>query len=337
MRRFISALVLSLMTTVPAGADQPFAAILGARGVPDEISRLPQLPLALAFNRDGTEIIARQENGAVMGWSLTSGESRLIAQTDGAFAYCAALDRMVIATGKTAVLLSLSDGGYTNLSDGIYDHAAFSDDCKTLALAEADTSAVEVWTLTETPRLKTVATFEHVRNGIALSGDGTKLAAATGSYLEDAGHRTAVELFRLDDQGTIRTSALALKDQVVGMWTMAFTPRGALVLGTQREKQSGLMAIAAADGEVWWSWDGFPSYWVRAIAASPDGLWALSGDEKGSLRLWDAASGERAAGFPVGQPIQTATFSADGTLAAIALWDGTIAVLRVPAFVSRFP
>lgn len=336
MHRFVLSLMVCLLAPAAALPDQPFAAILGQPGVPDEITRLPQLPIALAFNRDGNEIIARQQDGAVMGWSLNSGQGRLLAQTDGAFAYCARLDRMVIGSANTAVLLSLADGGYANLSEGTYDHAAFSADCHTLALAESDTAAVEIWTLDETPRLRTIATLADARNGLALSDDGAALAVSTGDQLDTTGRRTTVEIFRLNPPAPTRSAMIALSDTIVGLWTSVFTPRRALIIGTQRGAKAGL-ASYAADGALNWSWDAFPAPWVRAIAASPDGLWVLSGDDAGNLILWDAVSGDRGAHVNVGQVIKTAAFSADGALAAIALWDGTIAVLRVSAFVAEYP
>ena len=54
-----------------------------------------------------------------------------------------------------------------------------------------------------------------------------------------------------------------------------------------------------------------------------------SGDEKGWLRLWRATNGEMIAERQAGQIIQDVAFSPDGARLALALWDGTIAILQV--------
>jgi WD40 repeat protein len=69
---------------------------------------------------------------------------------------------------------------------------------------------------------------------------------------------------------------------------------------------------------------------VRALAASPLRRMVVSGDEKGLLRGWDSKTGKRLFQRRAGLVIQSAFFSEDGKYLAIALWDSTIGILKLP-------
>lgn len=306
----------------------PFTSIFGAPGIPDDRERLPELALRLAWNGDGTQLIARQEDGTITAWDIRTGQGAAIAQTRALFAYCSSGDRLVVNTADAAVLLSLADGGFRKLSDGRHDHAAFSSDCSTLAIAREDEARIRVWR-PDSP-WQSVPTTQPVRNSLMLSADARFLAAAGGTYSETDGHRTALELFALTPERAERTVSLANPDEILGMWSMAFSPDGqGLLLGSQVFGQSGLRHIETASGNVRWGHDGFASYWVRAIAVSPDGILLATGDEEGYLRLWDLDTGTRLAEYRSNLVIQSLAFSADGRTLAVGLWDGTIGLAAV--------
>lgn len=308
--------------------DLRFNRILGTPGVVSETGRLPELVLQMGFDQNGTRLIARQEDGAIVSWNVASGDPAPIAQTSSVFAYCPARDRLVVNTDDAAVLLSLKDGAFTNLSKGRHDHAAFSADCSALAIAREDVSQVRLWRDAAPARM--IPTAQPVRNSLMLSNDGHFLAAAGGTYSTEDGHRTALEIFDLNSDLTKPTVHLANPDEILGMWSMAFTADGAgLMLGSQVYGQAGLRYIETGTGAVRWGHDGFASFWVRALAVSPDGIMLATGDEKGYLRLWDVDTGTKLAEYRAGMLIQSLAFSRDGRQIAVSLWDGTIGLASV--------
>ena len=307
-----------------------YSYVLGKPGPHSDSARLPDLALQLGWNASGTRIVARQEDGTVTGWDTRTGQALAIAQTEAVFAYCPAEDRLVVNIDDAAVLLSLSSGDFERLTGGRHDHAAFSSDCSALAIAREDESKVHLWH--PDGRTEHIATAQPVRNSLMLSADGRMLAAAGGTYSDAGGHRTALELFDVSASGPVRTVHLANPDEILGMWTMAFSPDGGgLMLGSQVYGQSGLRHIATDSGAVRWGHDGFKSYWVRALAVSPDGIVLATGDEKGFLRLWDVDTGTKLAEYRTGLVIQSLAFSGDGRQLAVGLWDGTIGVAEVAA------
>ncbi|NNF80006.1 MAG: hypothetical protein HKN05_18440 [Rhizobiales bacterium] len=90
-----------------------------------------------------------------------------------------------------------------------------------------------------------------------------------------------------------------------------------------------MRSFETTTGSEEWHQQGFRSNWVRALAISPDGAKLISGDEKGKLRIWDAATGQRLNSYETGLVVQSMAFSADGERLAVALWDGTIKILKL--------
>ncbi|MEM1298245.1 MAG: hypothetical protein AAGH68_03120 [Pseudomonadota bacterium] len=299
--------------------------VLGAPGAADAQEPLPGLALHIAFSADGRSVIARQNDGKVVAWDRGDGTGRLLAHTNGAFAYCAAGERLVISNENAAVALSLRDGGFEPVAKGPHDHAAFSADCETLALAGA--SDAEVLLLREAAGDARLRTAQPVRNGLSLSPDGAHLAAAGGVYTQAGTHRTTIEVFDLM-QPAPAARLIADGDAVMGLWAMQFEPKGrSLFLGSQVFGQSGLRRIDPESGKVVWGHDGFESYWVRGLAVAPGGTYLATGDEQGWLRLWDTETGILLNERQAGQVIQALAFSPDGSWLAVSMWDGTIGLV----------
>ena len=105
-----------------------------------------------------------------------------------------------------------------------------------------------------------------------------------------------------------------------------------MIVGSQTNAKSGLRSIATDTTGERWRKDGFESYWVRAVAASPDGKLIATGDEKGWLRLWNARNGVKLHELQTGLVVQSVSFSDDSRKLAIALWDSTIGILELDGF-----
>ena len=269
---------------VPQAADSTVArltyeTVLGTPGTQDTLERRPDLALHLSWTQDGQSILARQQDGNIISWQVSSGEARAIARTQAVYAYCPTEARLLVNIENDAVLLGLQDGLFRKISEGRHDHAAFSADCSTLAIAREDEQRVR---LLRGQSWSEVTTEQPVRNSLMLSLDGSFLAAAGGTYSDADGHRTLLELFDISTDAAKRTARVANPDEILGLWSMAFSADGSgLMLGSQVLGQSGLRHIATQSGETRWGRDGFDAYWVRALAASPDGILIATGDESG--------------------------------------------------------
>lgn len=292
--------------------------------------------LSLTFAADGSRVVGNLSNGAIYAWPLSGDVPALIAQTEQAFAYCPAGERMVISAGKAAVLLSLRDGGYAALSEGLYDHADFSADCNAMILAEPAVETVEHWQISQTPDLRNAAILAPARNGVAISSDGRLFAAATAPLLEDAETDTAIETFALTETGLRRLGHLQLDDTIIGLGGIALTTDGVLVTSTRSaEGTSGVLAVNAATSETIWSWAGFPAEAVTSLTLSSDELTILTTDSSGRVVLWSVNNGRNLAQVSTGQPILASALSRDVSKAAVALQDGTILVLDIETLLSQ--
>lgn len=315
----------------PDPSDTPVAKlqyerILGDPGVQDTLERRLDLALHLSWTGDNASVISRQHDGNVVLWDVEARNGRAIARTQAVYAFCSAQARLLVNMEDDAILLGLQDGSFRKISEGRHDHAAFSQDCSTLAIAREDESRVRIWRGPD--QWDEVQTGQPVRNSLMLSLDGGYLAAAGGTYSEADGHRTLLEIFDLSDGQAAQSVQVANQDEVLGLWSMAFSADGSgLMLGSQVFGQSGLRHIATKTGEARWGRDGFGAYWVRALAVSPDGILLATGDERGMLRVWEVDSGVLVSEFSTDMVIQSLAFSMDGRRLAVGLWDGTIGIV----------
>lgn len=330
----VIAYVSSTQASVPA---LRFAALLGTPGNHTPNGRLPTLPVEIVFDEDNGRIVSRQENGDVVLWNLKDTSPEVIAYTDSLFGYCRSQAALIIAKENRVSILNLARDadpatrGARRIAAGAFDHVAWNSDCSRFALANQGSRSVDVWSAMLSVREVTIDTPMPVRNGLAISGDGRFIAAAQGTYSSDEGHSTRLDVYEVAHDLNV-TPALALDDPAVvaGLWKMVFPPRSTtLIAGSQADAKAGLLGVSADTGDAVWQQSGFESYWVRGIAASPDGRLLATGDENGLLRLWDARTGERLFEARTGLVIQSLSFSSTGERLAIALWDSTIGIVDV--------
>lgn len=303
----------------------PGARVFGTPGLHTPHGHLPELAMELAFDESRGRILVRQDDGRVVAWDLGTAERAVLAETEELFAFCPAANRLVTATDGAVTIAE--DSAVRTLAEGPYTYAAWSGDCRTLALAADVVAGVEIWSGVPLARQSLVETRKAVRNGIALSPDGRHLAAAEGRHRDGEGHLTVLEVFAVDGDAPVRKAVFEDAGTILGMWRMAFTPDGgALAVGSQEKAFSGVRLIGA-DGALAWAQGGFAAYWVRALAVSPSGDLVLTGDEKGWLRGWDRATGAKRFEHRLGLVIQSLAVSGDGARLAIGLLDGTVALV----------
>ncbi|MEM7433646.1 MAG: PQQ-binding-like beta-propeller repeat protein [Myxococcota bacterium] len=301
---------------------------LGEKRPATRDQRPPELSMNLAA-LDGDRLVVRRDAGPVLRWDLRTGEATVLGSTGSLFAPCQAMGQALVNDDEGQVSLLLFDSGERiPVSSDRHDYAAWNATCTRFVISAEHRSTIELWAADPWRKVAEVPTSQPVRNGLAMSPDGELVAAAEGTYDKDAGHQTEIEIFRVDGDALVRTASVRDPDVHRGMWTMVFAPDGsALFVGTQAGGKSGIAALDVQTGQPRWHHDDFESYWVRAIAVSPDGETLATGDEKGRLTLWDAHSGEPRTESEVGQVIQALAFTDDGERLATSLWDTTVAVV----------
>lgn len=334
----ILALALGMVAFLSGGppSDLPIVTRLGTPGPHKRRNRLPNLAMELRFAASGKTVIARQEDGAILAWDIAAGTSRKIAWTEGAFDYCAAKGLLLVGDAGLRIVVEAEGEARRPVPEANADHAAWNGDCSRFALAEREEQSVEIRRTRDFAVLAKGSAERPPRNGLALSPDGGRVAVAAGSYKDRRGHRTRLEIFAPSASGALIAERTFGDDAtILGIWKTRFLPGGQrLAITAQVDGEAGLRLFSASAEAPIWRKDGFASYWVRALAVSPDGLLLATGDEKGWLRLWNTANGGKLGERQAGLVIQDIAFSPDGAILAVALWDGTIAILRTSALMT---
>ncbi len=310
----------------------PVAQVLGSPGVQSDGKDLPSLAVSLTFSQDGSRLVAWQKDGTILSWDLSTGRAKPLGRSDSVFAMCGAKDLMLkAAAGGVLSLETLAGKVVTRLELGQLDHVAWSGDCAKFALALKDKSEIELWDGRQLFHLATTPTTMPVRGSLSMSADGAELAVVVGEGSSTLGHRTVIEVFSHRSDGEMARRALySAANSALGLWNMTFNPRSPhLYVGSQIAQKSSLRSFETATGSETWHQAGDEAYGVRALAVSPDGAQLISADDQGNLRIRNAATGEQLARYNTGLVAQSVAFSRDGRKLAVALWDGTIAILDV--------
>ena len=302
--------------------------LLGEKQEPTLDRLLPDVARFMAFNKDGTKLIAKGMGGTVVEWDIAARQKREVTNIDAKrwFAYAVDTNQLLVRKADDdIVLLSVASGEETRLTHGEYESGDISADGTFVVLTNGETS-IELWQIqpAAVQKLKTLETAFPVRNGLAISADGNVIAAAEGTYHE--GHQTVIEVWDSSQEGPARRINTGT---ILGVWNLLFSPDGTmLAVDSQHQAQSGIRVWEVETGRQLLSRDGFEAYWTRALVfSSPSGTLA-SGDEGGNLVLWDIRTDDAVwrETYPTG--IQSIAFSPNGESVAVALWDATIQILQ---------
>ncbi|MDE0313580.1 MAG: hypothetical protein OXM61_01645 [Candidatus Poribacteria bacterium] len=317
------------------GASLEFVFQLGEKQNPRLDRLLSDVARYMAFNKDSTKLIAKGMDGTLVEWDIHSRQKREVGDIHAKrlFVYAAGTNQLLIQKEDDVTILNLGGGDETQIIKGQYESGSLSAD-STLAVLSKGDKEFEFWQLAkESPKsVKTFLTTLPIRNGLTLSNDGKYIAAAEGTYRDDVGHRTIVEIW--DANNEKQPMRVFNTGEILGMWNLVFSNGGTmLAVDTQLNAKSGICVWNIKTGARLLNKSGFEAYWTRALAFAPNENsnsteYLASGDEKGNLRVWKIPGGESIIWetYPTG--IQALAFSPNGAYLAVALWDTTIQILR---------
>jgi WD40 repeat protein len=198
--------------------------------------------------------------------------------------------------------------GQIRLSQG-FNHAALRPGSDQLAVAEDDGSP-SLWSIADGDRIRRFKGHESRVIRLSFSPDGARLAGS-------------------DDQGGILLWE-AGSGQL--LWKQQASPSGAPGIAFHPEGQR-IASACDREGVKIWAGNGQPIQTlecggdVQLVAWSPDGLLLATGDSRGTVAIWEAASGERRQVFRGHHgPLRSLDFSRDGRA---LLSQDVSAVLRV--------
>ena len=391
MKKIALFLIFSLLCLSVHGASLEYAFQLGEKQNPRLDKLLPNVASRITFNKDSTKLIAHEMGGSIVEWDIQKRQKRLVCavEEDQWSAYTPRLNYLLIpkvdkgisvidvANGNEIQLMKMVDGiRVVNIEDeinGQYTNGYFSHDSQIVALTEGD-NKIEVWRFDaiglikiKSKNSKTVMTpwkisnFKTqlpVRNGIAISSGKSYVAASEGTYRDDEGHQTIVQVWADEDwtDSEKRPTHVFNTGEILGVWNLVFSDGSEmLAVDTQLNGKSGIRVWEIHTGRQLLNKSGFEAYWTRALAFAPINYnltenemhanlktkgylymyYLASGDEKGNLRVWGIPYHTSKIletksviweTYPTG--IQALAFSPNGEYLAIALWDTTIQILR---------
>jgi WD40 repeat protein len=291
------------------------------RQIPTESSS----PVA-ALSPGGQVLATSDLDGVVRLWSTTTGrELRELAGLSGEVSSLefSPSGNLLLAAGAggVAIVWDIANGQVATdvtASQGHLYQAVFAPDDRTIYTVAQD-GTVASWDLTGHRGFGTLATVPDGAVAVALSPDGSRLLLGTGTG----------ELSVLNGV----TFAVERRITVAGAVTaLAVDPSGRLAaVGTEN---GSLDIVDLATGAIVTRVAGLRA--VGGLAWSPDGHELAADDEQRRRALViDTATGQAAAAFRVPGPPWQVAWSGDGTLLAIGLLGGSVAIADPRAGVVR--
>jgi len=292
--------------------------------------RPPTVPMRLAVSEDDAKLYVLRAGGSLETWDVAARERVDELNTNGLFAFASDAGTFAARTSSGDVVVTDKAGGTNDLFASTSALAALSGAGDVLAVV-GEFGRVDVWSLGDEATAQTFQTAIPARNGLAVSRDGSLIAAAEGTYSDDEGHRTVIEVWRRGEDKAF----LRLDEQdagaALGVWNVLFSPDGSLLAAdSQKDGRSGIRVWELPGGKVRVGAGGFNAYWARALAFSEDSRYVASGDETGNVWIRDLRGGPPRH-FSRAGVVQSVAFSADGAYLAVGRWNSTVEFWRVGA------
>lgn len=299
------------------------------------VRRIDQEPenatVELRFLKDDSQLIALLNNGNVVLWDLSKKTSSQITTTDGLFDFCPMQNLLITTKDKVVELMDIESGYEVAFNKGDYKYASIDKLCNTAAMSRAD-NEVEIWDIKSKTMKSKIQTTMPVRNGLAMSADGQKVAAAEGIYHEDKHrHETMIEVW--DIASVAKEPVLVYDDRenrlTAGVWNLRFSSNGhRLGFDTHVNAESGVKLIDL-HGNTLFEKSGFKSFWMRALDLYSDKNKLAMGDEEGNLVVWDVSSQGIGLYTKLPDTVESVSFSNDGSLIAAGSGDSTIHIFSI--------
>jgi WD40 repeat protein/DNA-binding SARP family transcriptional activator len=259
------------------------------------------------FSPDDTQIATVGEDGTARLWNVATGESVRTLTTPaplGAVAYDRDGTRLATAgSDGVARVWDVESGrelfsllGHTG--PGVIDVAFTRDGRRLFSSGLDDTTRLWDVGVAGAREWLTVASATGIFAGVAFSPDGASFAAPA----EPAGV-TVWDAATGDVVATLGTDTVKLT-------TVAFSPDGR-ALAAASDLAPEPLVWDVATGELRATLEGHPQP-PRTVAFSPDGATLVTGSVDGSVRLWDADTGEGRAVLRPGDAVHSVAFSRDG-------------------------
>ncbi|MBI1913871.1 MAG: sigma-70 family RNA polymerase sigma factor [Planctomycetes bacterium] len=265
--------------------------------------------LWLAFTRDGRTLASAAEKEGVRLWDVAARRQvRFIEAKDSWRAACALSgDGRTLATGHKDGTVRVWDTATGREARHWQAHAmsvfalAFSPDSQVLASGGMGDSSIRLWRPTTAKELLPSGGPHGYLSLLAFADGGKTLRVAARD-----------RVFRRWDWAA-DAEKIEQTFPSAAWWLQAFSPDGrAMATLNFRDKE---VLLTTADTRPPRRLRGHEDS-IGAVAFSADGKILASGDAKGSVRLWDVASGRETLRFAAGQEVSALTFSPDGKVLA---------------------
>ncbi len=276
---------------------------------------------ALAVSRSGNLLAAADLSYTVVVWDRHSGEESW--RTTGGFGLSSLLfaddDRILISIAEPVAAWSTADGRvlWTN------DSAEF---CGGTVLP--DGSVVLVPIVGESLRVS--ATTGELLGTLDCDTEAYAVAAVPGSDCIVVGCEAPAQVWSVEDNAEVRT----VGPEGGEVNAVAVSPDGALcavAASHYADPTSASLTVVRLEDGISVATLPVRGRPVRSVAFTPDGQALISGDNDGSVKIFDltTASAPTISGHPGG--VVSLVWSADGTRLAACGWDGTGSITALPA------
>lgn len=280
---------------------------------------------SIAFSPDGMTLASGNHDDTVKLWNLAARQGRPFSgHKDVVSSVAFSPDGKTLASAgrdKTVRLWDVATGQKVHVLDVSATIVAFSPDGKTLASGNADNSifsksdeTVKLWDVATGQQVRTCGQAKNVTS-VAFSPDGKTLASAsdngpvklwdvaTGQEVRTLDVSAAIVAFSPDGKTLASGTGATLKlwDVTTGLEMRTFIPgyqEGVTRLAFSPDGKT----LASGSGTLVRLWDVATGQERRAlyghidtvtsIAFSPDGKTLASGSMDGTVRFWDAATGQ---------------------------------------------